>query len=108
MLGLDNYLDEKREKFKYLRCNSCNISFAQRYFSKELGNIDTLKNKINGKHYMLLHIKINGVARYIFYLDDYYKAYKFRLNDYYKIINNDEFEHYEINNANYLLICNYM
>lgn len=106
MLG-PGYFDDNREKFKYLQCNSCNISFAQRYFSEELGNIDNLKDKINKKYYVLFHIKINGTSKYIFYLDNY-RAYEFRLNDYYKIINNDEFEYYEINNENYLLICNYI
>lgn len=107
MLHSYNYLDNDHEKFKYLICNNCNISFATRYFSEELGNIDTLKDKINGKYYILFNIKINGTSKYIFYLDNY-RSYEFRINDYYNVIDSNEFEHYEINNENYLLICNYI
>lgn len=103
----NNYFDNEHQKFKYLRCDNCSISFAQRYFSKRLGKFNTLKNKVNRKYYILFHIKVNGTNKYIFYLDNY-RAHEFRLNGDYNVIKANEFEHYKINNENYLLICNYI
>lgn len=107
MLSPYNYLDNIFEKYKYLECNNCNIFFTQRYFSEELGTFNTLKDKLKRSYFTLLLIKISEDVECFFYLDNY-KAYEFRLSNDFSFIRDDEFEHYKINNENYLLICNYI